>query len=788
MNIDVLGGGPAGLFSAILIKKSHPEARIRVYEQNRADDTFGFGIVLSDDTLNNIRAADEESYRAIAAEYAYWDDIHVHYKGTVERSSGHGFSGLNRLAMLRILQRRAEALGVEVRYETRAPAIDAAARGADLVIAADGINSPVREAWKAHFRPATDLRPNKFVWLGAHWQLPGFTYAFEEDASGLWNMHAYMYTRPGLAPQSTIVLETTADTFARSGLKVDDEAATAAACERIFGKLLGGCKVLTNRSLWRNFPTIKCERWTHENVVLMGDAAHTAHFSIGSGTKLALEDAIALHTLLEQYPDDLKAALRAYEVTRREGVDKIQHSALVSLGWFENVRRFWHMHPTQFHFSVMSRSKAITFENLRLRDPASVAQLEAWWNGEVAKEEGAALPAGFKAPPMFAPFHLRGMHLRNRVVVSPMAQYMAQDGTPGDWHLVHYGARAVGGAGLVFVEMTCPSADARITPGCTGLYTDAHQAAWTRIVDFVHGNSEAKICLQMGHAGRKGSTQVGWEQMDRPLPRGNWPIYAPSSLPYDAGNQAPIEMTRADMVRIRDEFVASTRRAIACGFDMLELHMAHGYLLASFISPVTNRRGDEYGGTLENRLRWPLEVWDAVRAAWPAVRPMSVRISATDWIEGGITGTDAVAIARIFKAHGADLIDVSSGQTDPASKPVYGRMFQAGLSEQVRLEAGIATMAVGAITTADQVNTLLASGRADLVALARPHLADPYFTLHAAADYDYREGGWPKQYLPGAQQAHTLAARAKLDQAAREARIATSAAAGASGGSSIDAV
>ena len=771
MKIDILGGGPAGLFSAILIKKSQPGATIRVYEQNRPDDTFGFGIVLSDETLNNIRTADEESYRAIAAEYAYWDDIYVHYKGTVERSGGHGFSGLQRLAMLRILQRRAAALGVEIAFQTRAPAIEEAARNADLVIAAEGINSPARETWKAHFRPVTDLRPNKFVWLGADWKLPGFTYAFEEDAAGIWNMHAYMFTTPASAPQSTIVFETTAEAFERSGLSVEGEAATAARCEQLFGKLLNGCKVLTNRSYWRNFPTIKCARWAHENVVLLGDAAHTAHFSIGSGTKLALEDAIALHGALRAHPQDMRAALRSYEATRREEVDKIQHSAQVSLGWFENVRRFWNMHPTQFHFSIMSRSKAITFENMRLRDASSVAALEHWWNVEIARAEGARLPEGFSAPPMFAPFHLRDMALRNRVVVSPMAQYMAVDGVPGDWHLVHYGARAVGGAGLVFTEMTCTSADARITPGCTGLYNDAQGAAWKRLVDFVHANSGAKICMQLGHAGRKGSTQVGWQEMDRPLKRDNWPIVAPSPVAYADGNQVPKEMTRADMDRIRDDFVACARRAIACGFDMLELHMAHGYLLASFISPVTNRRTDDYGGALENRLRWPLEVWDAVRAVWPAEKPMSARLSATDWIPGGITGEDTVAIARILKAHGADLIDVSTGQTDPAGKPVYGRMFQAGFSEQVRYDAGIATMAVGAITTADQINTLLASGRADLVALARPHLTDPYFTLHAAAEYDYRDAGWPKQYLSGAQQAHTLALRAKQDAAAKEAKM-----------------
>ena len=829
MKVEVLGGGPAGLYAAILIKKSFPNARIHVTERNAPTDTFGFGIVLSDETLENLRRADEPSYRNIARSFAYWDDIYVHYKDHVMKSGGHGFSGLRRLNLLSILQIRAGQLGIGIDYQTAAPPVDLVAREADLVIAADGINSAVRETWKQHFKPVTELRSNKFCWLGADMELPGFTYAFKENEHGIWNLHAYMFTKPGDAPQCTFVLETTGAAFKSAGLTVEDEARTAAYCEELFAHVLNGHQVLTNRSHWRNFPTIKCEKWRHENVVLLGDAAHTAHWSIGSGTKLALEDAIALNASLQRIAGietgdgrnaramnpggapawnhpaavvmedfDLRAALADYEATRREEADRIQHSANVSLGWFENARRFWNMHPVQFNFSLMSRSKAITFENMRLRDAASVAELEQWWNDEVAKTEGVsaarasgagrATDAGANAadassaakptrvPPMFAPFHLRGMRLRNRVVVSPMAQYMAQDGTPGDWHLVHYGARAVGGAGLVFTEMTCPSAGARITPGCTGLYNDAHAVAWTRIVDFTHANSSAKICLQLGHAGRKGSTQLGWHEMDRPLRKAedNWPLIAPSALAYNDGNQVPRAMTRADMERVRDEFVASAQRAIDCGFDMLELHMAHGYLLASFVTPVTNRRTDEYGGTLENRLRWPLEVWDAVRAVWPQPRPMSVRLSATDWIAGGITGTDTVQIAKIFKAHGADLIDVSSGQTDPASKPVYGRMFQAQFSEQVRYDAGIATMAVGAITTADQVNTLLASGRADLVALARPHLADPSFTLHAAAEYDCREAGWPKQYLSGAQQAHTLAARAKeaAQQKERELKLA----------------
>ena len=573
------------------------------------------------------------------------------------------------------------------------------------------------------------------------------------------------------------MVETTDQAFRKSGLGIEDERATAAYVERLFAEELAGAKVLTNRSHWRNFPTISCAAWHHDNIVLLGDAAHTAHFTIGSGTKLALEDAIALHAALLAHADHPRAALPAYEAARREEAERIQHSANVSLVFFENLRRFWHMDPVQFNFALMSRSKQITYENLRLRDPGFIAEVDRWWAGEVARTEGGALEPGSAAlPPMFAPFSLRGMRLANRVVVSPMCQYCAVQGTPNDWHLVHYGARALGGAGLVYTEMTCVSPEARITPGCAGMYAPEHAQWWTRIVEFVHRESAARICLQLGHAGRKGSTQLMWEDMDHPLARDNWPLLAASPLPYLADSQRPREMSRADMDTVRDQFVAAARMAAGCGFDMLEIHMAHGYLLAGFISPVTNRRGDAYGGALANRLRFPLEVFDAVRAVWPADRPMAVRISATDWIPGGLSGEDAVEIARAFKARGCDLIDVSTGQTDPASRPVYGRMYQTVFSEQIRNEAGIATIAVGAITSADQVNTIIASGRADLCALARPHLADPSFTLRAAAEYaalGYAVEGvsWPKQYLPAKQQQEALARRARTEAEQKQAEL-----------------
>ena len=799
MNIQIVGAGPAGLYFAILAKKSFPDAHIAVTERNRADDTFGFGIVLSDETLGNLQRADEPTYREIAAHFAYWDDIYTLFKGTVSRSTGHGFSGIRRLTLLQILQRRAVELGVVVRYGVDDAGIGAHV-DADLIVAADGINSPIREALKTSFAPEVDLRSNRFTWLGARMNLPGFTYSFREDTisradgpykPGIWNMHAYQFTPMRTARdhddpavpvgECTIVIETTDEAFRASGLSATDEKATAAFVERLFADELQGHEVLTNRSHWRQFPTVTCKTWHHavvhkngktSQVVLLGDAAHTAHFSIGSGTKLALEDAIALHAAVAARPDDLprelRRALAHYEAGRRDEVGRIQHSANVSLVWFENVRRFWKMAPIQFNYSLLSRSKQITHENLRLRDAALVSDVEHWWNRSVGHALGVALPDAFEAPPLFAPFVLRGLALANRVVVSPMAQYSAVDGMPNDWHFVHYTTRALGGAGLVFIEMTCPSADARITPGCTGLWTRAQADAWKRIVDFSHRHSDAKLCMQLGHAGRKGSTQVGWERMDSPLDEvlhgPNWGLFAPSPIAYREGvNAMPRVMTTKNMDRIRDQFVASARLANDAGFDMLEMHMAHGYLLASFLSPITNHRDDAYGGNLANRMRWPLEVWDAVRAAWPRHKPMSVRLSATDWIAGGTTPAETVEIAKTFKAHGCDLIDVSTGQTDPASKPVYGRMYQATFAEQVRLEAGIATMAVGAVTTADQVNTLLVSGRADLVALARPHLADPYFTLHAATEAGYQGNTWPAQYVPGAQQAYALAKRARED-------------------------
>jgi anthraniloyl-CoA monooxygenase len=748
MKVNIIGGGPAGFYFAILMKKAWPAARITVFERNRPDDTFGFGVVFSDETLETFETYDRESYQAITDHFAYWDDIEIHFRGTVHRIGGNGFCGCSRRTLLRLLYERARALGVEARFVTEVTDIAALARDADLVVGADGINSRVRETFADVFRPSVDLRPNKFSWMGSTRPFDAFTFFFRETEHGIFIAHCYQY-EPG---RSTWIFETDPGTFARAGLDPVDELGSARFLEGIFARELAGHRLIVNRSIWRNFPTIRCARWTSGNLVLLGDAKASAHFSIGSGTKLAMEDAIALYEAFRAAGGhDVAAALEHFESQRREEVEKTQHSAEVSLVWFEHVKRFWRMDPTRFAFGLMTRAKAITYDNLALRAPEFVDRVD----GVVAREvraQGFDVDMARPVAPMFQPLRLRGMTIVNRVVVSPMCQYSAHDGTPGDWHLVHYGARAIGGAGLMFTEMTDVSAKARISLGCAGMYSDAHEAAWRRIVDFVHANSAAKFAMQLGHAGRKGATRLMWEGIDEPLADGAWPIISASPIPYFPHSQVPREMTRTDMDEAIADFVQAARRAERAGFDMLELHAAHGYLLASFISPLTNRRRDEYGGSLENRMRFPLAVFRALRAVWPDAKPMSVRISATDWVDGGITGDEAVAIARMFADAGCDLIDVSTGQTVADAQPVFGRMFQTPFSDQIRNEAGLATMCVGAITTADQVNTIVASGRADLVALARPHLADPSFTLRAAAWYGNEAIHCPPQYLAGKEQ------------------------------------
>ncbi len=760
MRVACLGGGPAGLYFAIAMKLRDAAHEVVVVERNRPYDTFGWGVVLSDETLANLKAADPVSAADIARGFVYWDDIATHYRGAVARSSGHGFCGIGRKRLLNILQDRAQALGVELRFETEFDGLEPY-RGYDLIVAADGANSKVRSALAHVFRPDIDVRRCKYVWLGTHQKFDdAFTFIFEETDRGWIWAHAYQF-EPETA---TFIVECSEATWRNLGFDRLSQEETLAACERIFAKYLGGHRLMTNArhlrgSAWLNFNRVLCGTWSHDNVVLIGDAAATAHFSVGSGTKLALESAIALADYLHTEPT-MAAAFRRYEEDRRTQVLRLQSAARNSTEWFEDVERYFDLQPVQFNYSLLTRSQRISHENLRQRDRAWLEGAEMWFEEQATGHKPTPGPNAAR-PPMFTPFRLRGMYLKNRVVVSPMAQYKAVDGTPTDWHLVHLGERAKGGAGLVVTEMTCVSPEGRITPGCTGLYAPEHETAWKRIVDFVHAETEARIGIQLGHSGPKGSTQLGWEEMDAPLAEGNWELLAPSPVPWSPRNQIPREMSRADMDKVRDQFVAAARMAEGAGFDMLELHCAHGYLLSAFITPLTNRRTDRYGGSLENRMRFPLEVYRAVRAAWPEAKPISVRISASDWIGShGITPADAVEIARLLKREGVDIVDVSAGQTSIEARPVYGRMFQTPFSDRIRNEVGIATMAVGNMTEADHVNSILMAGRADLVCLARPHLADPYWTLHTAGRAGYAGVSWPKPYLAGRDQLYRLAARA----------------------------
>jgi anthraniloyl-CoA monooxygenase len=781
MRIACLGGGPAGLYFAIAMKRRQPDHEIVVVERNRPADTFGWGVVLSAETLVNLNASDPESADAIRRAFVYWDDIAVFYRGSVTRSSGHGFCGIGRKRLLNILQDRARALGVTLQFETEFENAESY-RGYDLVVAADGANSKIRNALADVFKPDIDVRACKYIWLGTTQRFQGaFTFIFEETEHGWIWAHAYQFD----ADTATFIVECSEATWRRFGFDAMSQEEALATCERVFAKNLGTHRLAANTRLatptclaeappddarrrklagtrggeggaWLNFRRVLCEQWSHENLVLMGDAAATAHFSVGSGTKLALESAIALAEYLHTEPS-MAAAFERYEAERRTEVLRLQSAARNSTEWFENIERYLHLDPVQFNYSLLTRSQRISHENLRARDKVWLESAERWFEEQATSEKPRQ-----SRPPMFTPFRLRDLRLKNRIVVSPMDQYRAVDGTPTDWHLVHYAERAKGGAGLVITEMTCVSPEGRISPGCTGLYDPEHEAAWQRIVDFVHEETDAKIGIQLGHSGPKGSTQLGWQAADAPLPEGNWQVIGPSPVAWSPRNQVPREMTRADIDTVRDDFVRAASMATGAGFDLLELHCAHGYLLSAFISPLTNRRTDVYGGSLENRMRFPLEIYQAVRAVWPLTRPISVRISANDWVgEEGITPEDAVEIARLLGDAGVDIINVSAGQTSMRARPVYGRMFQTPFSDRIRNETGIATMAVGNIYEPDHVNSILMAGRADLCCLARPHLADPYWTLHAAAQLGYHGETWPLPYLQGRDQLHRIASRSE---------------------------
>ena len=765
MKIVVVGGGPGGLYFALLMKKRYPGHDITVYERNKADDTFGFGVVFSDETLDNLMNYDRESYEGITREFSYWDEIDFYFHGQMVRSSGHGFCGTERRVLLNVLHDRCGELGVKLEFQADIKDVGRFA-DADLIVAADGINSLIREKYKEHFQPKIEYRRNHFIWLGTSAPTDAFSFHFTTNEFGIWDLCMYQY-KPNMC---TWVVEAPEATWvkAKPFLERLDETETVAYLEKMWAHLLRGHKLVANRSFWRRFPVVQNKNWFYKNIVLLGDALHSAHFSIGSGTKLAMEDAINLYTAFDG-AKSVPEALEKFQGARQEEVEKTQYAANVSALWTENPARYWNMEPIQACFSMLSRAKAVTFENLRLRDPEFVEAVQQWFAGTV-RQKGFDIPLDDPPPPMFTPFRIGRMIVENRVAVSPMNMYSAEaGGVPGDFHLVHLGKLATGGAGLVFAEMTAVSEPGRITPGCPGIYTDDQVAAWRRIARFVKRESKAKFCLQLGHSGRKGSTKRGWEGMDYPLDTDNWEIVAASPLAFFEFMNVPREITRSEMDRVRDDYARAAVNADRAEFDMLELHAGHGYLLSGFISPLSNQRADAYGGSLENRLRFPLEVFDAVRAHWPEHKPISVRLSATDWAAGGIAPEDSLKIAAAFRAHGADIIDVSAGQTSRWANPVYGRMFQTPFSEMIRNECEIPTIAVGNITTADQINTIIAAGRADICALARHHLSNPNFTLMAAAEYGYSKQFWPPPYLAGRDQLFRLAQRQQAEMASLRA-------------------
>ncbi len=762
MRIAVIGGGPGGLYFSALAQQlaatTGQSHEITVWERNAPDDTFGFGVVFSDETLGGIEHADPVVFEQMQAEFAIWDDIDVHFKGEVVTSGGHAFAAMSRRRLLEILQARCLELGVSLHFRTEAPDVAALAASYDLVLGADGLNSAVRQRYADTFRPTLDVRDCKYIWLGTDKVFDAFTFHIAQTPFGVMQIHGYPYDATG----STFIVEMTSEVWRRAGFAAfadrtwtsgESDEKSIGLIRELFADVLDGHGVVANNSRWIGFTTIRNEHWVHDNVVILGDAAHTAHFSIGSGTKLAMEDSLALAACLHEAPT-VAEALATYEEERKAVVLSTQRAAQASLEWFENLGQYVHQEATQFAFNIMTRSRRVTYDNLRVRDPGFVARCEERYAADCGGRPDT--------PPMFQPVTLRaaqgaGLTLGNRVIVSPMDQYVARDGVPSDFHLVHLGGKALGGAGLVMTEMICTSPEGRITPGCGGLWTDEQCDGWARVVDFVHGETSAAIGCQLGHSGAKGSTKLMWEGMDEPLPAGNWDVVAASPVPYSSENQTPLELDRAGLDGVRDEFVASARRAAAAGFDLLELHCAHGYLLSGFLSPITNRRTDEYGGDVSGRLRFPLEVWRAMREVWPDDKPMTVRISATDWVEDGQSLEEALAVASAFAEAGAAAIDVSTGQVTKAERPAFGRSYQTPYADTIRNRLGIPTIAVGVISSYDDVNSILMAGRADLCALGRVHLYDPMWTLHAAVEQDYDGPGavWPDPWRAGRRKPQT---------------------------------
>ncbi len=735
MKITILGGGPAGLYCALLLKKANPGHDITIVERNPADVTYGWGVVFSDRTLNAFQRADAKTYEQITSHFVMWDAIDVHYRGELLRCGGHVIASISRKQLLHILQSRCQELGVTLHFHREIQHLSDLG-DYDLLIAADGINSLARKTYASFFKPVIEEGNAKYIWLGTDKVLDAFTFIFRENEHGLFQVHAY----PSSGIGSTFIVECDEATWLGACLNTASEQESLGYCEQLFAADLNGAKLLSNNSRWVSFPTLKTQTWHHQQIVLLGDAVHTAHFSIGSGTKLAMEDAIALANALEQH-QALEKALNEYELERKPVIETFQRAAGESQTYFETIKRYLNLDPMLFTFQLLTRSGRISYDDLKLRDARFGDAVDRWYlhraQAETDQQE-VSLPNNFRFPlvapsPLFASLGLRELMLSNRLVLMQehpakqkrtisttiTADELVKESTPGDRHAAQLQLCALSGAGLIITETVAISAEARITPDDVGVYAEEHVSAWASILKIVHDSSAAKVAVQLSHAGRRGSTRPRETGLDRPLRSGNWPLLSASPIPYTAQSQVPKEMDRTEMDRVCDEFVRATRRAQEAGFDLLQLHFAHGYLLASFLSPLTNLRDDEYGGDLDRRMRFPLEVFDAVRTAWPDDKPLSVALSANDYVKGGTTVEDAVGVARALKNHGCDMLEVLAGQTTIASEPIYGRGFLTSLSDRIRNEGGIPTMVGGYLTTSNEVNTILAAGRADVCIMER---------------------------------------------------------------------
>lgn len=741
--ITVIGGGPGGLYFSILTKKAMPDCEIEVYERNKPDDSFGFGVVFSDETLGEFLKRDMKSYELIRSEFAYWDDIIIARDGKTVTISGNGFCGCSRKTLLKLLHQRCREEGVRLHFEQNVDDLSQFA-DSDIIVACDGIGSAIRTQYANEFGTTISLKKNRFVWLGSTKPLDAFTYFFRSTPQGTIVAHTYQYEEG----MSTWIFECSDDTWLNFGFEVTNEEDTIQKIAEIFKEELDGHPLISNKSHWRQFPHVTNKHWYHDNIVLLGDAKATAHYSIGSGTKLAMDCAIGLSDAIIANPNEVQAAFQQYEKNRRNTVEMIQYAALVSLDWFEQMDR--HMqHPFyRFAFGCMTRSKKVTYENLQIRDKSFTDKVLREFNDAINDKNQSAA---------FSTFKLRDLELVNRIVMAPMGQYSAQDGLVNDWHLVHYGSRATGGVGLIIAEMTAVCDTGRITLGCAGLYAGNQVNEWRRIVDFIHQNTQTKIGIQLGHSGRKGAIKKPWEGTNVPI-ENPWELLSASSIPFQANLATPKEMTLEDMDNITAAFIQATQNADQAGFDLVELQAHHGFLLASFLSPLTNIRTDEFGGSLENRLKFPIRVFTEMRSVFPKHKPMSVRISASDWAENGITELEVIQIAKAFKQAGADIINVSTGNTVAYQQPQTGRMWQTPFSDLIRNSVHIPTITAGQIQDIDQINTILLNGRADLVALGKPLLTDAHFVRNAQAYEQVQTDDIPRQYKLGSSHLYPLKA------------------------------